>query len=51
MYIDWTYWHDFQIYIFVDWVIAVFRNSAIFQLYDGENKLIFNDMMMWFALY
>ena len=26
-------------------------NSAIFQLYHGENKLIFNDMMMRSALY
>jgi hypothetical protein len=26
-------------------------NSVIFQLYDGENKLIFNEMMMRFALY
>ena len=26
-------------------------NSAIFQLYHGENKLIFSEMMMKFALY
>jgi hypothetical protein len=26
-------------------------NSAIFQLYNGENKLIFNEMMMRSALY
>jgi len=26
-------------------------NSAIFQLYHGENKLIFNDMIMRSALY
>ena len=26
-------------------------NSAIFQLYHGKNKLIFNEMMMRFALY
>jgi hypothetical protein len=26
-------------------------NSAIFQLYHGENKLIFNEMMMKSALY
>ena len=26
-------------------------NSAIFQLYHGENKLIFNEMVMKFALY
>jgi len=27
-----------------------YANSAIFQLYHGENKLIFNDMMMRSAL-
>jgi len=26
-------------------------NSAIFQLYHGENKLIFNEMMMTSALF
>jgi len=26
-------------------------NSIIFQLYHGENKLNFNEMMMRFALY
>jgi len=26
-------------------------NSAIFQLYHGENRLIFNDMMMRSSLY
>ena len=26
-------------------------NSAVFQLYHGENKLIFNEMMMRSALY
>ena len=26
-------------------------NSAIFQLYHGENKMIFNEMMMRSALY
>jgi hypothetical protein len=26
-------------------------NSAIFQLYHGENKLIFNEIMMRFVLY
>jgi hypothetical protein len=26
-------------------------NSAIFQLYHGENKLIFNEMMMRSAMY
>ena len=31
-----------------EWVIVVYRHSAIFQLpvYHGENKLIFNEMMM-----
>jgi len=32
-------------------VIVVYANSAIFQLYHGENKLIFNEMMMRSALY
>jgi hypothetical protein len=26
-------------------------NSAIFQLYHGENQLIFNEMMMMYALF
>ena len=26
-------------------------NAAIFQLYRGENKLMFNEMMMRFSLY
>jgi hypothetical protein len=26
-------------------------NSAIFQPYNGENKLIFNEIMKWSALY
>jgi len=26
-------------------------NSAIFQLYHGENKLTFNEMMMRYALH
>ena len=26
-------------------------NTAIFQLYHGKNKLIFNEMMIKFALY
>jgi hypothetical protein len=26
-------------------------NSVILQLYHGDNKLIFNEMMMGFALY
>ena len=32
-------------------VIVVCTNSAIFQIYHGENKLIFNEMMMRSALY
>ena len=34
-----------------EWVSALLFNSAIFQLYNGENKLIFNEMMMRSALY
>jgi hypothetical protein len=35
-----------------EWVIVVFKaNSAIFQLYHGENKLIINEMMMKSTLY
>jgi len=26
-------------------------NSAILKLYHGENKSMFNEMMMWSALY
>jgi hypothetical protein len=36
-----------------EWVSAwllVNANSAIFQLYHDENKLIINEMMMWSAL-
>jgi hypothetical protein len=33
-----------------EWLL-VNANSAIFQLYHGENKLIFNEMMMRSALY
>jgi hypothetical protein len=33
-----------------EWVLLN-ANSAIFQLYHGENKLIFNEMMMSSALY
>jgi hypothetical protein len=32
-------------------VIVINANSAIFQLYHGNNKLIFNEMMMRSALY
>jgi hypothetical protein len=37
-----------------EWVsecLLFIDNSAIFQLYYGENKLIFNEMMMRSALY
>ena len=36
-----------------EWVsdCCLMPNSAIFQLYDGENKFIFNKMMMRFAFY
>ena len=35
-----------------EWVIVVFKaNSTIFPLYNGENKLIINEMMMKSALY
>ena len=33
-----------------DWLLF-YTNSAIFQLYHDENKLIFNEMMMRSALY
>jgi hypothetical protein len=32
-------------------VIAAYANSAIFQLYYGENKLTVNEMMIRSALY
>ena len=34
-----------------EWVIVDNTNSAIFQLYYGKNKLIFNEMMMRSALF
>ena len=43
-----------QQYATMEWVseILLFNaNSAIFQPYQGENKFIFNEMMMRFALY
>jgi len=48
--------HPIIIYIHVqfEWVSewwSLNANSAIFQLHHGENKLIFNEMMMRFALY
>ena len=36
--------------IWIEWLLFN-TNSAIFQLYHGENKLIFNEMMMRSALY
>jgi len=33
-----------------EWLLFIV-NSAIFQLYHGENKLIFNEMMMKSALF
>jgi hypothetical protein len=34
----------------VEWVLFN-ANSTFFQLYNGENKLIFNEMMMRSALF
>jgi hypothetical protein len=34
----------------IEWLLFN-ANSANFQLYQGENKLIFNEMMMRFALF
>ena len=34
-----------------EWVIVFNATSAIFQRYHGENKLIFNEMMMRSVLY
>jgi hypothetical protein len=34
-----------------DWLLLFHANLAIFQLYHGENKFIFNEMMMRSALY
>jgi len=41
---------DINIYIVSDWLLFN-ATSAIFQLYDGENKLILYEMMMRSALY
>jgi len=38
------------IYLILQWLLFNV-NSAIFQLYHGENKLIFIEMMMRSALY
>ena len=37
-------------YLYSEWLLFN-ANSAIFQLYHGENKLIFNEMMMSSGLY
>ena len=34
-----------------EWISVCICNTAIFQLYHGDNKLIFNEMMMRSALY
>jgi len=41
----------FPLVIWVSEWFLLNTNSAIFQLYHGENKLIFNEMMMMFALF
>ena len=41
---------DINIYIVSDWLLFN-ATSAIFQLYDGKNKLILYEMMMRSALY
>jgi hypothetical protein len=38
-------------YIWTSEWLLFSANSAIFQLYHGENKLIFNEMMMRSALF
>jgi hypothetical protein len=40
----------FCIYGVSEWLLF-YTNSANFQLYRGENKLIFNEMMMRAVLY
>jgi hypothetical protein len=39
------------IWLYIFFVVVLIENTAIFQLYHGENKLIFNEMMMRSALY
>jgi hypothetical protein len=44
----------FQYPLLIDWVsewLLFNANSAIFQLYYGENKLVINEMMMKSALF
>ena len=45
-------WHEVKVGRYMPgWVrLLLNANSAIFQLYRGKNKLIFNEMMMRFAL-
>jgi hypothetical protein len=46
-------WKWEKIYYIIQWVsewLLFNANSAIFQLYHGKNKLIFNEMMMRPAL-
>ena len=43
--------HVFDVCIGGDSDLKLNANSAIFQLYHDENKLIFNEMMMRSALY
>jgi len=38
-------------YVWVSELLLFNANTAIFQLYHGENKLIFNEMMAMSALY
>ena len=40
-----------NLFVLVSELFLFNANSAIFQLYHGENKLIFNDMMMRSSLY
>jgi len=42
---------SFIILIGVSEWLLINANSAIFQLCHGENKMIFNEMMMRYALY
>ena len=41
---------DAKFQLVSEWLLF-YANSAIFQLYHGNNKLIFNEMMMWSAFY
>ena len=55
---SWRYWHSFNTpfpsYSCRKWVggwLLFNANSVIFQLFHGENKLIYNEMMMRSALF